>query len=357
MSYVQASSNAPPPASQLAANSTGSRMDTGESTAAELDATRMAYQQAYANPAQFGREFGTRRDGTGAEPVQPANMIPGGYNLSGPYPAKYSIPTPAKERMTARQALRDEAGQKKNGATIMDGISDEEVDYLLGMKRQAKLADYDRYVSTLVDPRQPGQLRWLYEVYPDFVHRRIAQVQQDFDFAIKNKLIDMWGINSKEDLDFKFQVDQGEIDGPRLYRPPPAYDTMYQAGMLAPWYYARKETTAGVNLPFTSAQDGARPPYQNAWTLADQTRIRGAETLQPLSQGRGYNELANAMYGNEFSSGTDGRAYSDTTRAARTMGERAYAQQAPPGPHIMLGDSVVPATTGNAQLRGNFSPA
>jgi len=161
------------------------------------------------------------------------------------------------------------------------------------MNRQAELVDYDRYVSTLVDPRQPGQLRWLYEVYPDFVHRRISQVQQDFDFAIKNKLIDMWGINSKEDLDFKYQVDQGKIDGPRLYRPPPDFDNQYRAGMLAPWFYQRGREQ-GVNLPFTSAQDGPRPPRTNAWTMSD---VLSGGRQQPLSSGRGLEEMASQYWG------------------------------------------------------------
>lgn len=314
-SYVQASSNSAPAASQLAAASTGSRMDTGAGTAAELDATRMAYQQAYANPSSFNPE--SHYNGVNANGVafQPGDGVPGGYNTAGPYPAKYQMPTPAKERLNARQALRDMApapnaggaGGAGRGTQLMDSISEEEVDYLQGMQRQAELVDYDRYVSTLVDPRQPGQLRWLYEVYPDFVHRRIAQVQQDFDFAIKNKLIDMWGINSKEDLDFKYQVDQGKIDGPRLYRPPPEYDNQYRAGMLAPWFYQRGRE-AGVNLPFTSAQDGPRPPAQNAWTMAD---IGPGGVRQPLSTGRGLEQMANEYWGRGVGGRSDGARRND----------------------------------------------
>lgn len=312
-SYVQASSNSAPAASQLAAASSGSRMDTGASTAAEIDATRMAYQQAYANPTSFNPEARWNGANAAGTDFAAADGVPGGYNTSGPYPAKYQMPTPAKERLNARQALRDMAPAPDynagTGTQIIDGISEEEVDYLQGMQRQAELVDYDRYVSTLVDPRQPGQLRWLYEVYPDFVHRRIAQVQQDFDFAIKNKLIDMWGINSKEDLDFKYQVDQGKIDGPRLYRPPPNFDNQYQAGMLAPWFYQRGREQ-GVNLPFTSAQDGPRPPRQNAWTMSD-TATNGE--FQPLSQERGLEQMASRYWG-----GTGGRP--DGVRRGQIMG-------------------------------------
>ena len=133
-------------------------MDTGAGTAAELDATLMAYQQAYSDPVRFNAESNVNN-----APFQAGQEIPAGYNTSGPYPAKYSLPTPAKERIQARQALRataptPAAGQ---GTQMVDTVSEDEIDYLQGMQRQSELADYDRYVSTLVDPRQPGQLRWL----------------------------------------------------------------------------------------------------------------------------------------------------------------------------------------------------
>lgn len=323
-SYVQASSNSAPPASVMAANSTGHRMDTGTGTAAELDATRMAYQQAYANPVQFQQEL---HRAAGADAVgtafTAAERVPAGYNTSGPYPAKYSMPTPAKERIVARNALRQTAptptsGAGGQGTLMVDSVTEDEVDYLQGMNRQAELADYDRYVSTLVDPRQPGQLRWLYEVYPDFVHRRIAQVQQDFDFAIKNKLIDMWGINSKEDLDFKYMVDQGKIDGPILQRPPPPYDNLYKAGMLSPWNYMRGREE-GIAMPFASATMGPKPNRPNDWMMADKVTDRsGAEVYQPLSTQRGIEQMATAYWGKDNGSG----AMSDARVRGRAMGSQ-----------------------------------
>lgn len=341
-SYVQASSNSAPAASQLAAASTGYRMDTGAGTAAELDATRMAYQQAYANPLSFHPETHFAGVGTNGEAFKPDDGVPGGYNTAGPYPAKYQMPTPAKERLNARQALRDQAPSydtSKGGTQLIDSISEEEVDYLQGMQRQAELVDYDRYVSTLVDPRQPGQLRWLYEVYPDFVHRRIAQVQQDFDFAIKNKLIDMWGINSKEDLDFKYQVDQGKIDGPRLYRPPPDFDDQYRAGMLAPWFYQRGRE-AGVNLPFTSAQDGPRPPKQNAWTMAD---LGPNGVRQPLSTGRGLEQMAHEYWGRGVGGRSDGSRRNDLLGGNLGYPGAIYGGGRPLVPGLSAGGTPGPA--------------
>ena len=97
-----------------------------------------------------------------------------------------------------------------------DPISDEEVSYLQAMKDQSELADFDRYVNSLVDPRKPGNLKWLMEIYPEFVNRRLSQVHTDYEYALRNQLIDSWGINTFDDLHFKYLVDQGKVKGPHL---------------------------------------------------------------------------------------------------------------------------------------------
>jgi hypothetical protein len=52
----------------------------------------------------------------------------------------------------------------------------------------------------MIDPRQPGNLKWLMEIYPQFVDRRIKQVHTDYEFALRNQLIDSWGVNTFDDL-------------------------------------------------------------------------------------------------------------------------------------------------------------
>lgn len=51
------------------------------------------------------------------------------------------------------------------------------------------------------------------EIYPDFVTRRIQQVNTDYEYALRNQMIDSWGINTFDDLHFKYLVDQGKIKG------------------------------------------------------------------------------------------------------------------------------------------------
>ena len=46
-------------------------------------------------------------------------------------------------------------------------IGEDEVSYLKSMKDQAELAKFDDYVETYIDPRQPGNMKWLMTKRPE----------------------------------------------------------------------------------------------------------------------------------------------------------------------------------------------
>ena len=217
------------------------------------------------------------------------------YNYDGSLPVKYDVPTAQKERMQMRQEVRKAAAlePKENMSTPVlrtDPITEEEVDYLQSMKDQAELADFDRYVNKLIDPRKPGNLKWLMEIYPEFVNRRIQQVHTDYEFALRNQMIDSWGINTFDDLIYKYQVDQGKIDGPRLAKHFPLSDA-YAPGLLSPWaFVASGDNRSKLKLPYASAKIGRRPANENKenWATEDDG--------QPLSGGRRTKDLAESMY-------------------------------------------------------------
>jgi hypothetical protein len=205
------------------------------------------------------------------------------YNYQPALPVKYSVPSAAKERMVAREAIRRAAGKSGDRP---DPITDDEVNYLQSMKDQVELADFDRYVNSLIDPRKPGNLKWLMEIYPEFVNRRISQVHTDYEYALRNQMIDSWGINTFDDLHFKYLVDQGKVNGPYLT---PNYEAgkEYTAGILSPYAFKAKRGT-GVRLPFASAQVGASAGGRNNWVMSDNE--------MPLTGGRGLQTMAESMY-------------------------------------------------------------
>ena len=226
-----------------------------------------------------------------------AGAAPEYYNYNAPPPAKYDVPTPQKERMVARQAIRDAVTETAAASPAVprpDPITDEEVDYLQTMMSQAKLADFDMYVNSFVDPRKPGNMKWLMGVYPEFVNRRLQQVHTDYEFALRNQLIDQWGINTFDDLHFKYLVDQGVIKGPSLRNEVTKADLEagYSAGYLSPYNPRFHDMrVGGVKLPFSSARFGRRPVASNegrtAWSIGNS---------YPLGQDRSYINMATEMY-------------------------------------------------------------
>ena len=261
--------------------------DLGAAKAAELDNYKMEQQQKYAVPIG------------GASMARPSGA-PEWYNYSGMQPAKYDLPTQAKERMMAKQALRESVPATNNNVQRTDPITEYEVDYVQAMKRQAELADFDRYVNTLVDPKKPGNLKWLMEVYPEFVYRRIAQVHDDYDYAIRNQMIDNWGINTLDDLHFKYLIDQGKISGSKLGKRRPV-DALYKVGALAPYMnraLAGETNQTGGLLGGLFGSGGSkgdiRLPY--ASETGNENWIQSGAG-QPLGRGdRSYQGLASEMF-------------------------------------------------------------
>ncbi len=245
----------------------------GMDTAQNLHEYEMAARQKMTPPAG------------GADMSRPSGA-PEWYNYSGMAPAKYAVPNDMKERMVARAAIRDAAASVGSSAVPRpDPIKDEEVDYLQVMQRQSELADFDRYINTLVDVRKPGNLKWLMEVYPEFVHRRVAQVHDDYDYAIRKQMIESWGVNTFDDLHFLYLMDQGKIEGPSLSRRE-TVDAQYKTGWLAPSNFYRNKKP-GVQLPFASASTGQRPSNRTDWTQSDSS--------QPLGGGRDLRTMANQV--------------------------------------------------------------
>ena len=258
--------------------------DTGMGMGRQLYDAELAAKSRYAEPSMGPEQtvmLGTATRGTAK------HDIPVDTNLMGPLPVKYTVPSAMKERMQARQAIRKEAGVGlQTNMLRTDPISEEEVDYLQSMQDQAELADFDRYVNSLIDPRKPGNLKWLMEIYPDFVNRRIKQVHTDYEYALRGQMIDSWGINTFDDLHFKYLQDQGKITGPYLTsNARPGED--YKAGILAPAAFASGKLRC-VRLPFASARFGQSAADGAQWRMSDEG--------QPMVSGRSMDDMAKAMY-------------------------------------------------------------
>ena len=212
-------------------------------------------------------------------------------------PVSYVGPSAAKDDMVRRQTIRDAinaagaAAADGNAPTVIrtDPIQDSEVQYLKYMEDMSELAKFDQYVESFIDPRQPGSMKFLMEVYPEYVNRRLQHAHADYEYALRNQMIDSWGINTFDDLYFKYMVDQGKLSGPKLQRDGKRLADTYAPGILSPWAFATKfDGMEKLGLPFSSAKTGRRP--------ADGTKWEVNRSRFPFSQGGSRGEMAAAMY-------------------------------------------------------------
>jgi len=282
----------------------GTNLDKGR----EIAGADMEARQRYTTPTTF--------PANAASISTDASRPIGQYNESqAPAPVKYNVPGPEEQYMNNRQEIRKTAGAGMTGSIMRtDPITDQEVAYLQKMKDQAEVADFDVYVNSLINPRKPGELQWLMSVYPEFVQRRIEQVHQDYEFALRNQMIDMWGINTKDDLMFKYLVDQKKVDGPRLGRHVALSDT-YAAGALSPFirpFNGDSKVDGALYAPFSSAKDGAQPTDPVAgWKFI---------AKNPFSTNRSTKDMARSMY-------NTGPPTEVTARNAATLLRRAANTQ------------------------------
>lgn len=269
--------------------------DTGTSTAYENYARAQSYRQRYVAPTS-GYEIDPTAVGSGDQANSQIRLDRQAYYAGPTYPVKYDVPTEADERFQAREEIRRAAGKADLGKVVRyDQITEGEVDMLMDMKKKGEVADFDAYVGSLVDPRKPGSLKWLMEIYPDYVKRRLQQVHTDYEFALRNQMIDMWGMNTFDDLHFKYLVDQKKITGPYLKQDGEHPKDAYAPGLLSPWAFRmsndiRADDDGKLKAPFSSARMGSKPLDNTEWFLDD-----GNGNL-PLSRGRGTRTLADSIY-------------------------------------------------------------
>ncbi|MAT69669.1 MAG: hypothetical protein CMJ58_09110 [Planctomycetaceae bacterium] len=286
--------------------------DLGQGLGRALGAMSLQERAHYVVPSQQGDnlEVPQRRDQlqslSGSGRLNASSGLPGYYNQYDGMPVPYSAPSAGKENMIIRSAVRDAAnaeimkssGNAAPGVIRTDPITDAEVAYVKSMKDMTELAKFDKYVETYIDPRKPGNMKWLMEIYPDYVERRLQQAHTDYEYALRNQMIDQWGINTFDDLHFKYLVDQGEVKGPRLQTDRAAVDSTYTPGWLSPFnFQSPNRGGKALYLPFARAQHGRRPFNPDDWAYDREV------AKDPLGTGNTPQDLARGMYAGDPSDG------------------------------------------------------
>jgi hypothetical protein len=263
----------------------------------DLDTLRQMYHPPSYGGAldSFTPHVGAATSATGRMSADNAGTLPQYYPRGITHmPVQYGGPSAEKENMDRLNKLIEVAPVGAGGAQRVAPIGDKEVNYLKYMEDMAELAKFDNYVESFVDPRQPGSAEFLFKVYPEYINRRMQQAHTDYEFALRNQMIDMWGINTFDDLYFKYLVDQKRIEGPQLSRANvKKVDDDYVAAYLAPWRYPRPGIGSNhLYLPFSSATMGNKPAAPDDWKVnrtgpfkIDQNREQMAHSIFTSSEG------------------------------------------------------------------------
>lgn len=283
----------------------------------------MGFRSNQTDPADTGLDFGenlyNRQLGARqryAEPFVPeqeatftdAGNTPYWYNTRPMQPRKYQVPTAAKERHMARQAIRVEAG--KHQVVRPDPITDEEVEMLQSMQDQQETARFDQWFTAKYDPLRPGGFAECMKMYPEYVRARVQQAQTDYEVTMRKELIDTWGPQSPDDLYLMYMFDQGVIKAPKLVRPHETGSGNYTHSVLSPYKYLH-DKQGPLKLPgygssvLNSGSTESIGAFKNKSALdGDGGGMQGlaAEMYQPTSdQGKSRNNVVtarpDALYG------------------------------------------------------------
>ena len=249
----------------MAANLANMRGTTGEADGAALYQRDLQRRMEFSQP-QDKYEFENPEGVKDAYNRMGAHIDPYG----GP-PVKYTGDTPQKDAMVYRQQVRDAIneqvrtetrGDRPPGGIRTDPLTDEEVAYRKQMDDVGELAKFEAYVRAGWGGRD--KMDMILKEYPQLIAREVDQINTDAKFALRCKLIDLYGCREFDDIPFQFARDQGYIKGPRLMHSDPI-DSKYQGGVMSPFTYARKRAVAAnkentMNLPYSNVNEG--PKYE-----------------------------------------------------------------------------------------------
>ena len=260
--------------------------------ASRLAAQTRQYEGMYAPPTQGGMNPLTGEVSWHEELTENSKNVPSNYNMAHGGAVKYTTDSAHKENFRDRAAIR--AGIVENGGQVnfVESIQDSDVKMMQEARDTIELANFDRYATSWEDPRSASGKEWLDKHYPEYMQARVGQIEADFNFAVRNQCIDMFGFADKPDMDFKFLVDQGIITGPSLMREVFAVSN-YAPGYLSPWKFMNwmsdpKISGDTLKLPFNSAKFGARPNKGQEWAFKNDNAVLG---MRRTSQ-----DIANDMY-------------------------------------------------------------
>lgn len=139
-------------------------------------------------------------------------MVPAGSRSGIAYDdigAQYAVPTKEKEMMAFKEKMIQDDSEVNSAARWTRGDKDVEVRY--DMWKRGQVYDKDRFAMSFVDMREPGNAQWMSTIYPEFMDRRMSEINRKHKILADLERIKAFGVNTRDDFDLVYNIRAGRI--------------------------------------------------------------------------------------------------------------------------------------------------
>lgn len=125
------------------------------------------------------------------------------------FPAKFSARDPMDDTIRIRQQLMDPAtGQTPFGQAVFD---DSMANYVLRKEKAIEAANFDAWFGKNFNLNDLASRKWAQQAYPEYFEKRIQQMTERADLALRIKKMELMGPKDEEDLIIQFGLNTGRI--------------------------------------------------------------------------------------------------------------------------------------------------
>lgn len=113
-------------------------------------------------------------------------------------------------------------------------LTQKDVDAFEKIRQEKLQIEFDDWVTHAIDITNPGEARWLQQMYPQFWERREKFIDDKINVEARAAKIRLRGIKTMEDLKFMFAVQKGYINLPTepAFTAVPGGDNSYVKGFF-----------------------------------------------------------------------------------------------------------------------------
>lgn len=104
--------------------------------------------------------------------------------------------------------------QPDRGPGFQVSLTDKDIDYLEKRRQENLQAEFDDWVTHAINLEDPGEARWLQQMYPEFWARREKYLDDKINVEARAAKLKLRGIKDQSDLKFLFAIQRGYIQLP-----------------------------------------------------------------------------------------------------------------------------------------------